>query len=172
MVGSGPNPTKSIGSQRQDYFRDLEQWRHREGSVHTTHTSGSHSQKGTTFLLRKIPKSCSWRLITWKGAYATSNEGELLLSLTFLLIAKRMVAIGTDQGLLLVSLFRMMKTTIMSAETKIHLQEVWEMMLWVKHLTKFLDHLSHARLREGDFLGSSLSPRSPCTMVVQTLWSM
>ena len=32
-----------MGSQRQDHFRDLEQKRDREGSVHTTHTSRSHS---------------------------------------------------------------------------------------------------------------------------------
>ena len=34
-----------------------------------------------------------------------------------------MVAIGADQGPLLVSLSRMMKTTIMSAEAEIHLRE-------------------------------------------------
>ena len=43
MVGSGPNPAESIGSQHQDHFRELERKRDREGSVRTTHTSKSQS---------------------------------------------------------------------------------------------------------------------------------
>ena len=46
------------------------------------------------------------------------------------------------------------------------------MMQWVEHSTKFPNHHSRAKLREGDFLGSSPSPRSPCIMVEQILWSM
>ena len=44
MVGSGPNQAESMGSQRQDHFRNLEQRRDQEGSVHTTHTSRSQSR--------------------------------------------------------------------------------------------------------------------------------
>ena len=40
MVGS----EESVGSQCQDYFLNLEQIRDREVSVHTTHTSMSHSR--------------------------------------------------------------------------------------------------------------------------------
>ena len=61
MVGSGPhqeNPcqadpqrTEPVGSQRQSNFPDPEQnqenERNREGSVHTTQTSKSHSQVGS-----------------------------------------------------------------------------------------------------------------------------
>ena len=36
-----------MGSHRQDHFRELEQKRGREGSVHTTHTSKSHSRGGS-----------------------------------------------------------------------------------------------------------------------------
>ena len=36
-----------MGSKRQDHFREIEQRRDREGSVHTTHTSGSHSRGGS-----------------------------------------------------------------------------------------------------------------------------
>ena len=125
-----------------------------------------------TSLMRKIPKPCSWRLATWREAYATNSKSELFSTLTSLSTGKRMVVIGADQGLLLTSLSRMMKTTIMSFEIEIHLWYTWEIMLWIKHSTKFPDHLSRARLREEDFLNSSLSPRSPCTMVEQTLWSM
>ena len=51
------------------------------------------------------------------------------------------VVIDADQGLLLVSLSRMMKTSIISAKTEIHLPKAWEMMQWVEHSTKFLGHL-------------------------------
>ena len=53
MVGSnphqaGPHRTESAGSQRQDNFVNLEreqdQDKRREGSVHTTYTSKSHSK--------------------------------------------------------------------------------------------------------------------------------
>ena len=47
MVGLSPNQAESMGSQRQDHFRDLERKRDREGSVHTTHTGRSHSQGGS-----------------------------------------------------------------------------------------------------------------------------
>ena len=44
MVGSGPHQQESTRFQRQDGFLNLEHMRDREGSVHTTHTSRSHSQ--------------------------------------------------------------------------------------------------------------------------------
>ena len=56
MAGLGPHQasphqTKPRGSQRQDNFLNLEQEkdreRYREGSVCTTHTSGSHSRVGS-----------------------------------------------------------------------------------------------------------------------------
>ena len=47
MVGSGPNSEESVGSQRQDHFLNLERRRDHEVSVHTTHTSRSHSTSGS-----------------------------------------------------------------------------------------------------------------------------
>ena len=47
MVGSGSNQVESMGSQRQDHFRELEQRRDREGNVCTTHTGKSHSRGGS-----------------------------------------------------------------------------------------------------------------------------
>ena len=44
MVGSGPNREEYVGSQRQDHFLNLERRRDYEVSVHTTHTSKSHSR--------------------------------------------------------------------------------------------------------------------------------
>ena len=100
-----------------------------------------------------------------------SSKGKPPQILTCLLTMKRMVVIDVDQGLLLVSLSRMIRITTMSAEMEIHLPKAWEMMQRAEHSTKFPDHLSRAELREGDFLGDSPNPRSPCTMVEQTMWS-
>ena len=44
MVGSGPNQVESRGSQREDYFVNLERKRDRELSMHTTQTSRSQSR--------------------------------------------------------------------------------------------------------------------------------
>ena len=41
MVGLGLNLAESMGSQHQDHFCELEQWRDREGSVCITYTSKS-----------------------------------------------------------------------------------------------------------------------------------
>ena len=47
MVGSGPHQAKSIASQCENPFANLERKRDQEGSVHTTHTSKSHSRVGS-----------------------------------------------------------------------------------------------------------------------------
>ena len=51
MVGSSPHQTESTGSQRQDDFLNLERERdcerYREGIVHTTYISRSHSRVGS-----------------------------------------------------------------------------------------------------------------------------
>ena len=44
------NSNESVGSQRQDHFVNLERRRHHEISVHTTHTSTSHSRSGSRVL--------------------------------------------------------------------------------------------------------------------------
>ena len=57
MVDSGPNQAESIGSQCQDHFRDLEQRKDREGSMHTTHTSRSHPRGGSHLSYEKNTKA-------------------------------------------------------------------------------------------------------------------
>ena len=57
MVGSGSNQAESIGSQRQDHFRELKQRRDQEGSVHTIHTSKSHSWSGSQLFHEKNTKA-------------------------------------------------------------------------------------------------------------------
>ena len=56
MVGLGLHQVESIGSQCQDHFRNLEQRRNREGSVHTTHTSRSQSRGGSRISHEKNAK--------------------------------------------------------------------------------------------------------------------
>ena len=57
-----------------------------------------------------------------------NGEGELPPILTSLLTMKRMVFIDPDQGLLLVNLSRIIRTTTMSAEARTYLPKAWEMM--------------------------------------------
>ena len=57
MVGLGSNLVESMGSQRRDHFRDLEQRRDQEGSLHTTHTSRSHSRGGSHLSYKKNIKA-------------------------------------------------------------------------------------------------------------------
>ena len=47
MAGSVQEQEKSIGSQHQDQFLNLERRRDRKVSVHTTHTSRSQSRGGS-----------------------------------------------------------------------------------------------------------------------------
>ena len=57
-----------------------------------------------------------------------NNESELPSVLTPLLTMQRIVVTDADQGFLLVSPSRMMRMSIMSAETEIHPLKAWEMM--------------------------------------------
>ena len=57
-----------------------------------------------------------------------NEEGDLLPFFISLLTMKRMVVIGRDQGLLPVSVSRMMRTTTISTETEAHLPKAWGMM--------------------------------------------
>ena len=47
MVSSGLNQAKSMWSQREDHFVNLERRRDREVSMHTTHTNKSQSRNGS-----------------------------------------------------------------------------------------------------------------------------
>ena len=81
---------------------------------------GVNLEVGVMFLIRRIPKPCSGRLIVCEGGYA-ANDGEgLLQALTFLLMIG-MSVIDPGQELLPVSLSRVMRTIITSAEIGAHL---------------------------------------------------
>ena len=57
------------------------------------------------------------------------DKDELPPSLPSLLIVRRTVVIDVDQGLLLVSLSHMKRSTAMNVNTRAQLTEAWEMML-------------------------------------------
>ena len=122
--------------------------------------------------MKRILEACNGRLTICREGYTASDGERLLQALTLLLMMMRMVAIGLGQGLLLVSLFHMMRITIISIEIRACLAKVWEIMLWVGHWTKSPNHLLHTGLKVENFLCDSLSQQSPCTMVERTPWSM
>ena len=53
----GSHQVEFKGSQREDYFVNLERRKDWEGSVHTTHTSGSHSRDGSHLSQEKNTKA-------------------------------------------------------------------------------------------------------------------
>ena len=91
--------------------------------------AGASLEAGVTSLMRRIPKACSWRLTVFARGYATSDGEGLLQVLTLLLMTMEMVATGPSPRLLLVSLFRMMRTVIISRGVKVHLTKAWAMIL-------------------------------------------
>ena len=96
---------------------------------------GASLEVGVAFLTRRIPEACNWRLTVFTEDYAESDEGGLPWILTIPLMMKEMVATGPGLGLLLVSLFRVMKTVISNRGVKVHLAKVWAMLL-----TRSLNH--------------------------------
>ena len=171
MVGSGPHQAESMGSQRQDHRSDLKQRRDREGSVHTTYTTRSQSRGGSHVSHEKNAKDMQLEIDLKRSLHHerrkrtpskfdfSSNEEE---DSSY----RRWSRTPPSES------FSYDEDYHHERRRRIHLQEALEMMLWAEHSTKFLDHLSRVGLREGDFLGGSLNPRSPCIMVEQTLWSM
>ncbi|XP_075670353.1 uncharacterized protein LOC142640146 [Castanea sativa] len=83
MVGSGPNREESVGSQCQDQFLNLEQRRDRKVSIHTTHTSRSHSRSGSHVSHRESTRNMQLEIDhlrrklhrkQWKGTPSSSES--------------------------------------------------------------------------------------------------
>ena len=81
--------------------------------------AGTSLEGGVTSPMRRIPEVCNWRLTVFTRDYAASDEEGLPQILSFLLRTKRMVTIGPDLGLLLVSLFHMMKIVTTSGGVRV-----------------------------------------------------
>ena len=79
---------------------------------------------GVTSLMRRIPEAYNWRLTFFTRGYAASNKKGLLQVLTLLLIMMEMVATDPGLGLLLVSLFRTLRTVIPNGGVRVHLAKV------------------------------------------------
>ena len=73
-----------------------------------------------TFLMRRILEACRWRLTTYGEGCATSSRERLLQVLILLLMMIEMAATDPGQGPLPISLFRMMRITIISVEVRVH----------------------------------------------------
>ena len=85
---------------------------------------GASLEVGVMSFMKRILEACSWRLAICGGGYATSDKERFLQALTLLLMTMGMTAIGLGQGLLPVSLFRMMRITIISVGIRVHLIKV------------------------------------------------
>ena len=129
MVGSGPHQTESMGFQREDHFVNLERKKDWEGSVHTTHISRSHSWGGSHLFYVKNTKAMQLEIDHLKRSLRHERQRRTPSNSDFSFDGEEDGSFDADQGLLLVSLSHMMRTTVMSAETKIHLPKAWEMML-------------------------------------------
>ena len=90
---------------------------------------GASLEVGVTSLVWRILEACSWRLIIFVGGYNASDREGLHHTLTLFLMMLEMAVIGPGQGLLLVSLFHVMRITIMSARIRAHHAKAWETML-------------------------------------------
>ena len=110
MVGSGPRQAsphhaKSAGSERQDDFLNLKRERDRErypeGSVHTSHTSRSHSRVGSHVSQRQNSNKAMQLEIDYlkKKLGAVHNGNKLPTILIRPLVIKRMIIIGEGQEL-------------------------------------------------------------------------
>ena len=89
MIGLGPHQQESTRSQRQDDFLNLKRRRDRKGSVHTTHTSRSHSRVGSHISqeqnnramqleinhLKKELRHARWKRAPF-NSNVSSNDGE------------------------------------------------------------------------------------------------
>ena len=90
---------------------------------------GASLEVGITSFMKRILKACNWRLTICGGGYAASNGERLLQALILLLMTIGMIATDLGQGLLPVSLFHVMRITIISVEVRVHPVKVWATML-------------------------------------------
>ena len=101
MVGLGPHKQESTGSQQQDDFLNLERKRYREGSVHITHTSRSHSRVGSYVSQEQHNRAMQLEIeqLKRKLHHARQERTPPPPILTFPLKVKGMLVIGEGQEL-------------------------------------------------------------------------
>ena len=77
-----------------------------------------------TSLMKRILEACNWKLTACGEGCATSDGEGLFQILNLLLMMMEIVAIGPGLGHLPVSLFRTMRTVIISGGVRVHLVKV------------------------------------------------
>ena len=90
---------------------------------------GADLEVGVTSLIRRRLEPCNWRLIICEGGCTVNDKDNLLTTLIPFLMMIEMAVTGPGQGVPLVSLSRVMRTTTMSAEIRARLAKAWETML-------------------------------------------
>ena len=90
---------------------------------------GANLEAGVISLMKRILEACSYRLTVYGGGYAASDRERLLQALILFLMTIGMTTTGLGQGPFLMSLFRMMRITIISVEVRVHPAKVWAIML-------------------------------------------
>ena len=87
---------------------------------------GADLEVGVTSLIRRRLEPCNWRLIICEGGCTVNDKDNLLTTLIPFLMMIEMAVTGPGQGVPLVSLSRVMRTTTMSAEIRARLAKAWE----------------------------------------------
>ena len=128
MANSSSHQAKSIASQCENPFVNLECRRDQEGSVHVTHTSKSHSRVESHVSQEQHNKAMQREIDQLKKNYAMHNENELTPHLVPPSTMRKIAVIDVDQGLPLANPSHMKKSVIVNADAKVPFTKDWVMM--------------------------------------------
>ena len=120
MVGSGPNREESIGSYRQDQFLNFERRKDREVSVHTKRTSRSQSQSGSHLSHEENTRSMQVKIDHLRRRLHHERQRKTPSSSNPSSDDDRDGSYRPRSRPLPISLFRMMRITIISVEVRVH----------------------------------------------------
>ena len=153
-----------MGSQHENHFFNLERRSDRERSMHTTHTSRSRSRGGSHFSHEKNTKDMQWEIDHLKrklrherrrrtssiSNFSSDDEEDGSYRKRSKTPSSESFSYDEDYH---------HERRNRSSSSKCLGNDVMS-----RHSTKFPNHLSHTELKEGNFLGGSFSPCSPCIM--------
>ena len=171
-VGLGPHQAESIGSQRQDHFRDLEQKRDREGSVHTTHTSKSQSRGKSHASHEENARNMQKEIDHLKRSLHHKRRRQALSNFDYFSDDEK------DEDYRHRSRTPPSKSFSYDEDYRLERRNKNSSSRGLRNdaMSKALNQISKSPLtrwiEEGRLPGGSFNPLSPCIMVVQTLLSM
>ena len=172
MVGLGPHQAESMGSQRQDHFRDLEQKRDREGSVHTTHTSKSQSRGKSHASHEENARNMQKEIDHLKRSLHHKRRRQALSNSDYFSDDEK------DEDYRHRSRTPPSKSFSYDEDYRLERRNKNSSSRGLRNdaMSKALNQISKSPLtrwiEEGRLPGGSFNPLSPCIMVVQTLLSM